>query len=65
MVLAIGADRSWRVRWSLAVKIAEVAAVMGAQVANSSLCECLENLLRDPEAEVPFCVCAPSAPPFP
>jgi hypothetical protein len=52
VVLAIAADRSWRVRWSLAVKIAEVSTVMGSQVANNSLCACFESLLRDPEAEV-------------
>ena len=52
VILAIAADRSWRVRWSLAVKIADVSGVMGNQVANNSLCECFENLLRDSEAEV-------------
>ena len=52
VILAIAADRSWRVRWSLAVKLHQVAQGMGSQVANNSLCECFEEMLRDQEAEV-------------
>ncbi len=52
VVLAIAADRSWRVRWSLAVKLYQVAQGMGSQAANNSLAECFEDMLRDHEAEV-------------
>ena len=52
VVLAIAADRSWRVRWSLAVKLFQVAQGMGSQAANNSLAECFEDMLRDQEAEV-------------
>ena len=52
MVLSIGGDRSWRVRWSLASRLYELCEPLGEQVANNSLSEIFESLLSDSEPEV-------------
>lgn len=52
VVVAIGSDRAWRVRWSLACNIFAISQALGGQMTNNSVCGCFDNLLRDPEAEV-------------
>lgn len=52
VVLAIGGDRSWRVRWSLACRLHELCEPLGVQVTNNSLSVVFESLLNDSEAEV-------------
>lgn len=52
VVIAIGSDRAWRVRWSLACNIYEISRALGDQMTNNTIFECFDNLLRDSEAEV-------------
>jgi hypothetical protein len=52
VVIAIGCDRAWRVRWSLACNIFAVSQALGDQMINNTVFECFDNLLRDSEAEV-------------
>lgn len=52
VVIHLGADRSWRVRWCFAGKLADICRVMGLEVSNNSLCNLMELLLKDAEAEV-------------
>lgn len=52
VVIAIGGDRSWRVRWSLACRLHELCKPLGSQVSNSHLSSVFESLLNDSEAEV-------------
>lgn len=56
IVLSAAADRSWRVRWSLANLLHEICGAFGTQVTNSSLVSVFENLLMDAEAEVCFII---------
>jgi hypothetical protein len=52
IVLALAADRSWRVRWSVANRFAEVAESAGRALTASQLLAPFERLLSDGEAEV-------------
>lgn len=52
VVVAIGGDRSWRVRWSLACRLHELCGPLGNTVANNCLSGVFESLLNDSEAEV-------------
>ena len=52
VVIAIGGDRSWRVRWSLACRIHELCDSLGTLVSNNHLSGVFESLLNDSEAEV-------------
>ena len=52
VVLAVGSDKSWRVRWSLAMRLHELCGPLGERVANDSLSVVFEGLLGDSEAEV-------------
>ena len=52
VVIAIGGDRSWRVRWSLACRLHELCDPLGSLVANNYLSAVFESLLNDSEAEV-------------
>ena len=52
VILAVGSDKSWRVRWSLATRLHELCGPLGDQVANESLSVVFEQLLGDSEAEV-------------
>lgn len=52
VVMLIASDKSWRVRWSLANQLHEIAQVFGEQVSNSSLSTVFETLLNDGECEV-------------
>jgi serine/threonine-protein phosphatase 2A regulatory subunit A len=52
VVVAIGGDRSWRVRWSLACRLHELCEPLGSQVSNNHLSVVFEGLLNDSEAEV-------------
>jgi serine/threonine-protein phosphatase 2A regulatory subunit A len=54
VVISIGTDRAWRVRWSLACNIFEISKALGDQMTNNTIYECFDNLLRDSEAEVSF-----------
>jgi serine/threonine-protein phosphatase 2A regulatory subunit A len=55
MIVNIAADKSWRVRWSLASQLHEMFATLGEPAINRSigqLAVVVENLLSDNEAEV-------------
>jgi len=51
-VLSIAADKSWRVRWSLAAQFPAVCAALGERTTNDHLSVAFEALLNDAEAEV-------------
>lgn len=52
VVIAIGGDRSWRVRWSLACRLNELCEPLGSTLTNNCLSAVFESLLNDSEAEV-------------
>jgi serine/threonine-protein phosphatase 2A regulatory subunit A len=52
VALGLSRDSSWRVRWSLANRLSEVAAALPAPVVRRDLGPVLDALLRDAEAEV-------------
>ena len=52
VVVRIGGDPSWRVRWSLAKALPTVCSALGEHITNASLCATFEALLADSEAEV-------------
>ena len=49
---ALASDRAWRVRWSVAHRLGEVAEALGPALTVSSSLPLLETLLKDSEAEV-------------
>jgi len=51
-VLSIAADKSWRVRWSLATQFPDICVAFGEQTTNDHLSVAFEALLNDAEAEV-------------
>ena len=52
VVLSIAADKSWRVRWSLALQLPDICVAMGERATNDHLAVAFEALLNDAEAEV-------------
>jgi serine/threonine-protein phosphatase 2A regulatory subunit A len=57
VVLNIGADKSWRVRWTLANELPNICNTLGRQLTGDHLAVTFETLLNDSEAEV-RCACA-------
>ncbi len=51
VVLRLATDNSYRVRWSVASRMADLGQVFGAEVTSASLLPCLQKLLQDPEPE--------------
>lgn len=50
--LALAGDRSWRIRWSFANRVSELADALGVTITRERLLPAFDELLADPEAEV-------------